>query len=48
MFGLILNLAEQKLHDKSAYVVKSAIQLIKTLIRFNPYGYDVIMMSIQF
>lgn len=41
MYGRILNYAEEKLHDRSSYVIKSAIQLIKTLIKFNPYICDV-------
>jgi len=41
MYGIILNCAEEKLHDKSSYVTKSAIQLIKTLIKLNPYSCDV-------
>ncbi|XP_060833475.1 condensin complex subunit 1 [Rhopalosiphum padi] len=40
MYGIILNCAEEKLHDKSSYVTKSAIQLIKTLIKLNPYSCD--------
>jgi len=41
MYGIILNCAEEKLHDKSSYVTKSAIQLIKTLIKLNPFSCDV-------
>jgi len=41
MYGTILNCAEEKLYDKSSYVTKSAIQLIKILIKLNPYSYDV-------
>lgn len=40
MYGIILNCAEEKLHDKSSYVTKSAIQLIKTLIKLNPFSCD--------
>lgn len=41
-YKIILNSAEEKLYDKSSYVTKSAIQLIKTLIKLNPYSCDVI------
>lgn len=41
MYGIILNCAEEKLHDKSAYVTKRAIQLIIALIKLNPFSYDV-------
>jgi len=41
MYCTILNCAEDKLHDRSSYVTKSAIQLIKTLIKLNPYSCDV-------
>lgn len=41
MYKVVLNCAEDKLHDKSSYVTKSAIQLIKTLIKLNPYSCDV-------
>lgn len=37
--------AEEKLHDKSSYVTKSAILLIKTLMKSNPYNYDVIIIQ---
>lgn len=40
MYCTILNCAEDKLHDRSSYVTKSAIQLIKTLIKLNPYSCD--------
>lgn len=46
MYKVILNCAEEKLHDKSSYVTKSAIQLIKILIKLNPYSCDVIIILI--
>lgn len=46
MYKVVLSCAEEKLHDKSAYVTKSAIQLIKTLIKLNPYSSNVIKLII--
>ncbi|CAH1732771.1 unnamed protein product [Aphis gossypii] len=40
MYGIILDCAEERLHDKSAYVTKRAIQLIIALIKLNPFSYD--------
>ncbi|XP_050546197.1 condensin complex subunit 1 isoform X2 [Daktulosphaira vitifoliae] len=40
MYKVILVCAEEKLSDKSSYVTKSAIILIKTLIKLNPYSSD--------
>ncbi|VVC36201.1 Hypothetical protein CINCED_3A010242 [Cinara cedri] len=37
---ILLRCAVEKLNDKSSYVIKSAIQLIKTLIKLNPYSCD--------
>lgn len=42
MYTSLLICAEEKLGDKSSYVTKSAIQLIKILIKLNPYSCDVI------
>lgn len=47
MYKVVLKLAEEKLHDKSSYVTKSAIQLIKTLIKSNPYSCDVILVIVK-
>lgn len=47
MYREILNCAEEKLHDKSSYVTKSAIQLIKTLMKLNPYSCNVIIIKIK-
>lgn len=45
MYKVILNCAEDKLCEKSSYVTKSAIQLIKTLIKLNPFSNDVIIVK---
>lgn len=41
VYRRLLISAEDKLNDKSSYVTRSAIQLIKTLIKLNPYSCDV-------
>lgn len=41
MYKNILNCAEDKLNEKSSNVTKNAIQLIKTLIKLNPYSNNV-------
>jgi len=47
MYKTIIICAKERLCDKSCYVVKSAILLIKTLVKLNPYSCNVIIIKIN-